>query len=110
MNPPDLPGLPRGPSGEPVFPEPWAARAFALAVQLNESGAFAWPEFSAALGRARRADPEGDYHAAWLTALETVLAGRGVAEPEALDALTAAWICAAAATPHGRPIVLAASV
>ena len=60
MSPPELPGLPRDAEGSPVFPTPWAARAFALAVGLHERGAFAWPEFSAALAEARSADPDVD--------------------------------------------------
>ena len=76
LSPPELPGLPRDAEGAPVFPEPWAARAFALAVGLHERGAFAWPEFSAALAEARARDPDGDYFAAWLAALEAVLARR----------------------------------
>ena len=59
LSPPDLPGLPRDAAGAPVFPEPWQARAFALAVHLNARGAFAWPEFAAALGRGARARPGG---------------------------------------------------
>jgi nitrile hydratase accessory protein len=105
LNLPDLPDLPRAPGGAPVFPEPWAARAFGLAVALSEGGAFAWPEFSAALAEARAAEPEGDYFVAWLAALEAVLARRGVA-PEAVAATAAAWQAAARATPHGQPIRL----
>ena len=97
MSPPERPEMPA------VFPAPWAARAFALAVALNEAGAFGWPEFSAALAEARAAAPEGDYFVAWLAALEAVLARRGVAS-EAVAAMAAAWQAAARATPHGQPI------
>ena len=82
LSPPDLPGLPRDAAGAPVFPGPGQARAFALAVGLSERGAFAWPEFSAALAEARAADPEGEYFAAWLAALEAVLARRAIATPD----------------------------
>jgi len=104
LSAPDLPGLAR--DGDPVFPEPWAARAFALAVRMSERGAFAWPEFAAALAAARAQDPEGDYFAAWLAAFETVLAQRGIAAPAAVDALAEAWARAARATRHGHPIRL----
>ena len=36
-----LPAIPRDAEG-PVFREPWEARAFAMAVQLNARGVFAW--------------------------------------------------------------------
>ena len=106
MSAPDLPGLPRETAGAPVFPTPWAARAFALAVSMSERGAIGWPEFAAALAAARARDPDGDYFAAWLTALEAVLARRGIAVPAAIDALAEAWARAARATPHGHPIRL----
>ena len=108
MPPPDLPPErpPELPPERPsVFPAPWAARAFALAVALNEGGAFGWADFSGALAAARGADPEGDYFAAWLAALEAVLARRGV-PPEAVAAMAEAWQAAARATPHGAPISL----
>jgi nitrile hydratase accessory protein len=108
LSPPDLPGLPRDAEGAPVFPEPWAARAFALAVSLSERGAFPWPEFSATLAAARAADPDGDYFAAWLHALESVLATRGIATSDAVAELAEAWQRAARATPHGSPIRLGA--
>lgn len=93
------------PDAPPAFPAPWAARAFALAVALSEAGVVPWPEFSAALAEARGAAPEGDYFAAWLAALEAVLARRGIG-PEAVAAMTAAWQAAARVTPHGQPITL----
>ena len=108
MNAPDLPGLPRDAAGAPVFPGPWQARAFALAVGLSERGAFTWPEFSAALAEARAADPEGEYFAAWLAALEAVLARRAIATPDLVAGVTEAWQRAARATPHGEPIRLEA--
>jgi nitrile hydratase accessory protein len=100
LSPPD----PRAPDAPP-FPTPWAARAFALAIALSERGAFPWPEFSTALAAVRAADPDGDYFAAWLAALEAVMARRGLS-PEAVAATAEAWQAAARATPHGRPIRL----
>ncbi len=32
--------------GEPVFDAPWQARAFAMAVYLNETGVFRWNEWA----------------------------------------------------------------
>jgi nitrile hydratase accessory protein len=106
LRPPELPGLPRDDAGEPVFPGAWQARAFALAALLNERGAFAWPDFAAALAAEIGRAPEAEYYASWLRALERLLAERGVAEPGAVAALAAAWQRAAAATPHGKPIRL----
>lgn len=95
----------------PVFPAPWAARAFALAVTLNERGLFEWREWSETLGAevARTdgddADPER-YWRAWLAALETILTAKQVGHPTDLAALRDAWEAAAEATPHGQPIEL----
>jgi nitrile hydratase accessory protein len=102
---PDL-ALPRDAAGAPVFPGVWQAKAFALAVLLNENGALPWPEFAAALGAECARDPGADYYVAWLRALELVLAARGLAAPQAVADLANAWQRAAAATPHGTPILL----
>jgi nitrile hydratase accessory protein len=107
LSAPELPGLPRDLGDAPAFAEPWQAKAFALAVELNARGAFAWREFSAALARACAAEP--DYWRAWLAALEAVLAERGLAAPAEVGATADAWRRAAAATPHGRPVTLEAA-
>jgi nitrile hydratase accessory protein len=104
LNAPDLPGLPRGEGGAPVFPGLWQARAFAIAMQLHAAGAFAWPDFAAALGAELRG--EDDYWRAWLRALEALLAADGLAAPEAVAATAARWERAAARTPHGQPVRL----
>ncbi len=103
--------IPRDADG-PVFPTPWAARAFALAVALNERGVFSWSEWSKTLGpkvaaetRADPADPEA-YWRAWLAALETILGQKEVATRPDLLALKEAWREAAEHTPHGKPIEL----
>ena len=105
--------IPRDDDG-PVFPAPWAARAFAMAVALNERGFFTLPEWSEALGaelarnaETETADPEA-YWRAWLAALESVLASGMVARSAELAALREAWREAAEATPHGQPIELSA--
>ena len=106
MSAPDLPGLPRDAEGAPVFAEVWEARALALATLLNERGAFAWRDFSAALAAEIARDQGAPYYVAWLRALEAVLAARGVAVPADVAARADRWRRAAAATPHGRPIRL----
>ena len=83
-NPADLRGdlaLPRA-NGELVFAQPWQARAFGIAVALNESGAYPWRDFHASLAREIAAQGSGEaadqYYARWLTALETLLTERGI--------------------------------
>jgi nitrile hydratase accessory protein len=101
--------IPRDVDG-PVFPAPWAARAFALAVALNERGLFTWAEWSETLGpkvaiitQENAADPEA-YWKAWLAALEEILGAKKVAGRGDLLGLKEAWRRAAEATPHGKPI------
>jgi len=77
--PEGLPGIPM--DGEnPVFNEPWEARAFAMTLALHERGIFTWPQWAEALSRqidmARaRGDPDlGDtYYQHWLRALESLV-------------------------------------
>jgi nitrile hydratase accessory protein len=109
-----LPCLAQG-AGGPVFAEPWQAQAFALAVKLSEQGHFTWKEWSAALAdelqaAANRGEPDdgGRYYDHWLTALERLVAARGLADPAALLARKEAWAEAYRHTPHGKPVELAA--
>jgi len=92
-----------------TFAAPWEAQVFALVVSLQEAGLFTWSEWTDRLGREIRPGdaPEraADY-GAWLATLEAILAERGVAGPETVSARTAAFLRAAAATPHGQPIRL----
>jgi nitrile hydratase accessory protein len=105
--------IPRGAEG-PVFPTPWAARGFALAVALEAKGVFTWGEWAEALGPAVAAETAADpsdaeaYWRAWLTALERLLAAKRVADAAMLADLKEAWRRAAEATPHGEPIELLA--
>jgi nitrile hydratase accessory protein len=88
---------------EPVFAAPWEAEAFALAVALHEAGAFSWAEWSAAL--AGEVD-ERPYYESWLSALERLVAAKGLADAATLERYAAAWGRAAERTPHGTPIEL----
>ena len=94
-----------------MFPEPWAAEAFAMTVHLHQKGVFAWREWaqalSAELHKPGRADDGSDYFDAWVAALSTILVARGIADPGDILALQQSWQRAAEATPHGRPIELA---
>ena len=95
----------------PAFAEPWQAQAFALAVALHQRGIFTWSEWAAELSRQvakpGAAQDGSDYYQHWLATIETLLSAKGVAGPEAIDALSASWQRAAHATPHGQPILLA---
>lgn len=66
--------------GEPVFDAPWQARAFAMAVHLNEQGAFNWKEWSDRLANCIESHEQhqairdsNDYYRVWLSALETII-------------------------------------
>jgi nitrile hydratase accessory protein len=71
--------LPRD-NGELVFEEPWQGRALGMGVALAQTGA-SWAEFRRHLVAAIRARPQDPgesaataYYAAWLDALEALLA------------------------------------
>ena len=109
----EVASIPRDSDG-PVFPGPWAARAYAIAVVMNERGVFTWSEWSKTLGpkvaiatHGRVGDPEA-YWEAWLTALEDILGRTAVASRADLLDLKEAWREAAEHTPHGQPIELPA--
>lgn len=99
--------VPQDASG-PVFAEPWQAQAFAMALALHERGLFTWSEWAAALAHeiASHGSAHG-YYGHWLAALEELVIGKGLASRAALADLQAAWGRAAAATPHGQPVMLA---
>lgn len=80
-----VPSIPRD-RDEPVFREPWEARAFALVVALHERGLFTWSEWAETLGRELAGDPGDDgsrYYEHWLAALETISAAKGLAAQDA---------------------------
>ncbi|EHL97795.1 nitrile hydratase accessory protein [Acetobacteraceae bacterium AT-5844] len=106
--PASLLNLPRGEEGEPVFREPWEAQAFAMAVSLHATGHFTWAEWAEALGRHIAADRCGDvaYYQHWLAALEELVAAKKILDPTRLATRREEWRQAAAATPHGQPILL----
>ena len=84
--------LPRE-NGELIFQAPWEARAFGLAVALNEQEIYEWCEFSAELAATIAAaeqsnDPSG-YYARWIASLEELIIAKGLISREQLDARTA---------------------
>lgn len=96
------------PSGP--FAAPWEAQVFALVVALQERGVFTADEWARALGAAIRpanAPEEAADYARWLAALEALLGERGVTGSGLVEARRHAYLRAAAATPHGQPILLA---
>jgi nitrile hydratase accessory protein len=105
--------IPRGDDGGPVFAAPWEAQAFAMTLALYERGLFTWGEWAAALTREIRTaqqsadqDSGSSYYRHWLTALEQLVAEKGIAAEAVLAERRAAWDRAARAPPHGQPIVL----
>jgi nitrile hydratase accessory protein len=107
-----IPSIPRE-GAEPVFREPWEAQAFALALALHARGLFGWTEWAAVLAdETKQAQAAGDpdtgttYYRHWLSALERLVAAKGLADPSTLARTRAAWDRAAARTPHGAPIEL----
>ena len=97
----------------PVFREPWEAQAFAMTLALHERGLFTWSEWATALGaEIKRAQAAGDpdsgetYYLHWLSALEKLVAEKGVTTMETLHRYRGAWEHACDRTPHGQPIEL----
>ncbi|MHB8528556.1 MAG: nitrile hydratase accessory protein [Caulobacteraceae bacterium] len=91
------------------FAEPWQAQVFALAVELNRRGAFTWSEWARALAReiaAAGPDDGSRYYEAWLVALESLVAAKGLAAPADLARRTSEWRHAYQTTPHGLPVEL----
>jgi nitrile hydratase accessory protein len=96
--------------GEAVFAEPWEARAFAMAVHLNEQGLFTWPQWAERFGAAIEANTHaGDpltYYQVWMATLEDVVEANGIADKDARQKRDNEWLAAAARTPHGKAIEL----
>jgi nitrile hydratase accessory protein len=84
--------LPRK-NGELIFEAPWEARAFGLAVTLNDQGAYPWSDFSNGLAEeiaaAEAAGDESTYYERWLATLERLVIGSGLVTREELDAMIA---------------------
>ena len=114
MSAPDLAalsGLPRDADG-PVFAEPWQAQAFALAVQLNATGAFTWAQWAQALSRELAGDSTDNgsrYYQHWVAALEALTTERGLAAVPEMLRRKADWAEAYRRTPHGAPVALSAA-
>ena len=83
--------LPRK-NGELVFEAPWEARAFGLAVALNETGLYPWRDFSlglaAEIATAEQQGMSSSYYERWLASLEKLVIAKGLLTREELDAWT----------------------
>ena len=83
--------LPRK-NGELVFEALWEARAFGLAVALNEAGVYPWRDFSQILAAETAAlEQQGapaSYYERWLETLEKLAIARGLVSLDELDART----------------------
>ena len=97
----------------PAFAEAWQARAFAVAVLASRQGCFTWSEWTHALGRelhrasdAAAQTSEERYFDCWLSALQSLLAGKGVIGQGELLARREAWEDAYRRTPHGVAVRL----
>jgi nitrile hydratase accessory protein len=109
------PSIPRD-RGGPVFREAWEAQAFALALLLQKRGVFTSSEWAATLTEEiKRAQAAGDpdtgetYYHHWLSALERIVAIKGLTTAAMLKSYHDAWDRAADRTPHGKPIELTPS-
>lgn len=86
---------------DPVFDEPWQARAFGIAVALYDDGAgFEWASFQERLiEEVRREEPtasdadalEEVYYEQWLAALERLLVEDGAIDPGELEERAASF-------------------
>ena len=89
---------------EPVFAEPWQARAFALVLKLAERGHFTSSEWTTVLSGEVAGDDGSHYYEHWLAALEKLVVDKGLTDTVALNARKEAWRDAYLHTPHGQPV------
>ena len=83
--------LPRE-NGELVFENAWEARAFGIAVALNEQGSYPWRDFSSGLageiGAAENHSTDSTYYERWLASLEMLAIAKGLISKEELESKT----------------------
>src|SRR5687767_15092131 len=86
--------LPRK-NGELVFEAPWEARAFGIAVALNEAGVYPWRDFSQGLATETAAAEQhggpASYYERWLETLAKLAIAKGLVTHEELDVRTTAY-------------------
>ena len=82
-------------NGEPLFQAPWEARAFSMAVVLNEQDVYPWRDFSQRLA-AEIADAEArglgsTYYERWYAALEKLVTSAGLMSQDEIDQRSAEY-------------------
>lgn len=86
--------LPRK-NGELVFDAPWEARAFGMAVALNDAGLYPWRHFSQGLAAETAAAESREnpvsYYEHWLETLEQLAIAHGLVTAEELDTRSAEY-------------------
>lgn len=86
--------LPRQ-NGELIFEAPWEARAFGMAVALNDGRVFPWRDFSqglaATIAAAEQHGVHSSYYERWLETLETLMLANGLLTPDELQGRTAEY-------------------
>ncbi len=99
------PAAPPRENGELVFAAPWESRLFGMTLALCEAGQLEWEDFRQLLieeiGRweaAGHPPEEWSYYTRWATALERLLATRGLCAAPELSERAATL----AARPHGH--------
>ena len=86
--------LPLCVDGDMRFSAPWEAKAFAIVVELAQTGLFSWAEwvecFSKEVAAATAVEAGGgqpiSYYDQWLNAAETMMVGKGVTSLAQLNA------------------------
>jgi nitrile hydratase accessory protein len=94
------PGAPPRRNGELVFATPWESRVFGVTMALHAAGRFAWDEFRmrlvAEIGKA-----SAPYWECWATALEQLLAAKGLCARADLESRLAELAMRPAGHDHG---------
>ena len=81
--------IPIGDDGDPIFAEPWEARAFAIVVSAFEQGRFEWKDFQELLvNEIRHGEASGEpppYYLNWAIAAEKLFEDLGTVEHSSID-------------------------
>jgi nitrile hydratase accessory protein len=82
-------------NGEPIFADPWEARAFGMAVVLNEKQVYPWQQFSqglaAEIAHAEQHGIDSSYYERWYAALEKLVITAGLITQEEIETRTAEY-------------------
>ena len=96
-----------------MFAEPWQAQAFALAVSFQRKGISPGKNGPPLLAdelhaAARRGEPDDGsrYYEHWLSALESLVTAKGLADPTALLTRRRLGPLPTETLPHGQPVEL----